>query len=263
MGTAAVAARMRLPIAGRRAAAAPLGLAFDEPGGPLVAVCGLVGGSGASTLAFCLARQAARDSTAPVLLTESDAGRAGLAVLARQAAPVSLAGLARRLADGQPPRQPFVEIESGLRLLASAPGRMPAPDPVALSAVLDDARAAHGLVVVDCGAAWSTAGAVLEAATHIVWTVSASAAAIAHATSLVASDALPAAGRRREVLVALVTERRPGARVRALRRLAGERCERLVLVPHSEALARGELADASGTLSRALMGIGHVIRRQP
>jgi hypothetical protein len=51
--------------------------------------------------------------------------------------------------------------------------------------------------------------------------------------------------------------------VRALRRLAGERCDRLVLAPHSEALARGDVADASATLGRALMGIAHVVRRQP
>jgi hypothetical protein len=262
MGAAAVAARMRRPIAARRDHAASLGLSFDEPGGPLVAVCGLVGGSGASTLAFCLARQAARDSAAPVLLTESDACRAGLAVLAHQAACVSLPALARRVANGSPPAQPFVEIESGLRLLASAPQRVPEPDPLELAALLGDARAAHGLVVVDCGTAWSAAGPVLEAATHIVWTVSASAAAVAHARSALASDALPAAGARGEVLAALVTERRPSVSIRALRRLAGERCDRLVLAPHSEALARGDLTDPSAALSRALTGIVQVVRRR-
>lgn len=263
MGAAAVAARKRRPIAARREDAAPLGLSFDEPGGPLVAVCGLVGGSGASTLAFCLAREAARDSTVPVLLTESDAGRGGLAVLARQAAAVSLPTLAQRVADGHPPSEAFVEIEPGLRLLASAPQRIPEPDPLDLAALLGEARAAHGLVVVDCGAAWSTASPVLAAATHIVWTVSASAAAAAHARSLLASDALPPPGRRGEVLAALTTDRHPSVSVRALRRLAAERCDRLVLAPHSEALARGDLTDGSRTLSRALMGIAHVVRRHP
>jgi hypothetical protein len=261
MGAAAVAARMRRPIAVRRDRAASLGLSFDEPGGPVVAVCGLVGGSGASTLAFCLARQAARDSAAPILLTESDAGRAGLAVLAHEAAFMSLPGLARRVAAGHPPAQPFVEIEPRLRLLASAPQRIPEPDPFDLAALLGDARAVHGLVVVDCGTAWATAGPVLEAATHIVWTVSASPVALAHARSVLASDALPAAGSRGEVLAALVTEGRPSVSIRALRQLAGERCDRLVLAPHSEALAHGDLTDSSGALSRALIGIAQVVRR--
>jgi len=198
-----------------------------------------------------------------VLLTESDAGRAGLAVLARQAAPVSLPTLAQRVAVGHPPSEAFVEIEPGLRLLASAPQRSSEPDPLDLAALLGEARAAHGLVVVDCGAAWSAAAPVLEAATHIVWTVSATAAAAAHAKSLLASDALPAPGRRGEVLAALGTDRRPSVSVRALRRLAEERCDRLVLAPHSEALARGDVADASATLGPALIGIAHFVRRHP
>src|SRR4051812_36549590 len=66
MAAAALAARVPLLNARRSEAAPACGLAFDEPGGPLVAVCGLVGGAGASTLALCLARQAAHESAAPV-----------------------------------------------------------------------------------------------------------------------------------------------------------------------------------------------------
>jgi hypothetical protein len=51
--------------------------------------------------------------------------------------------------------------------------------------------------------------------------------------------------------------------VRALRRLADRRCERLVLAPHSDALARGEPADASLALGRTLAGIARVLRRRP
>src|SRR5436305_1368767 len=42
------------------------GLAFERLGGPLVAVCGLAGGAGTTTLALALARQAARESALPV-----------------------------------------------------------------------------------------------------------------------------------------------------------------------------------------------------
>lgn len=261
MGASAIAARISLPIRARRERAASSGLAFDELGGPLVAVCGLVGGSGASTLAFCLARQAARESQAPVLLTESDSRGAGLAALAGHVTPLCLCRLAQRVADGQAPAEPFVEIEAGLRLVASAPGRGADPDPEHLSALIREARAAHGLVIVDCGSAWATAGPLLDAATHIVWTVTATGAAVARAGLLVVSDALPRPGRWHEVLVAVARERRPSASVRALRRLAAQRCERLVLAPHSDALPRGDLADPSAHLDRTLTGIAHVLRR--
>jgi hypothetical protein len=51
MAAAAIAARLPLLNARQSEAAVACKLAFDEPGGPLIAVCGLVGGSGASTLA--------------------------------------------------------------------------------------------------------------------------------------------------------------------------------------------------------------------
>ncbi len=261
MAAAAIAAHIRLPIRARREGAARCGLAFDELGGPLVVVCGLVGGSGASTLAFCLARQAARESQAPVLLTEPDSRRAGLAVIAGHATPMCLSSLAQRVADDQAPAEPFLEIQPGLRLVASAPGRGADPEPGHLSALMREARAAHGIVIVDCGSAWATAGPLLDAATHIVWTVTATGAAVARAGLMVASDALPTPGRWHEVLVAVAMERRPSASVRALRRLAAHRCERLVLAPHSEAAARGAFADASIDLGRPLTGIAQVLRR--
>ena len=124
-----------------------------------------------------------------------------------------------------------------------------------------EAQAAHGLVVVDCGTSWVTAGPVLDAATHILWTLRASKDAVARARLLLASDALPAPGRRREVLVALAADRRSSASVRALRRLAAQRCERLVLAPYSDAVARGDLANPSQRLDRTLTGIAPILRR--
>jgi len=263
MGAAALAARIRLPAATGTDDSTSHGLRFDELGGPLVAVCGLVGGSGASTLAFALARQAARESTVPVLLAEADARRAGLAVVAGKTTRLGLLDLARQVADGHAPREPFVELEDGLRLVASAPGRVTEPAPAQLDALLQDARAAHGLVVVDCGAAWTTAHSILDVATHMIWTIKATRAAVAHARQLLASDALPTPGRCSELLVAIAIDRRARSSVRELRRLADDRCERLVLAPHSDGLARGELSEASAALGRALAGIGHVLRRHP
>jgi cellulose biosynthesis protein BcsQ len=263
MGAAALAARIRLPVATGSGVATSHTLRFDALDGPLVAVCGLVGGSGASTLAFALARQVARESAAPVLLAEADARRAGLAVVAGTTTRLGLSDLAREVADGHAPGEPFVELEDGVRLVASDPRRVTEPAPAQLDALLHDARSAHGLVIVDCGTAWPMADRVLDAATHIIWTIKASRAAVVHARRLMASDALPTPGRHREALVAVAADRLTRASVRELRRLAGERCDRLVLVPHSDALARCEFFEVSAALGRALAGIGHVLRSHP
>ncbi len=76
------------------------------------------------------------------------------------------------------------------------------------------------------------------------------------AQTLLADDALPAPGRWREALLAITTERRPSASVRALRRLAAHRCERLALIPHSAAIARGEQAFHGGRQTVGITRIG-------
>src|SRR3954453_11885064 len=213
MAAAAIAARVPLLNAGRSAAAVACGLAFDEPGGPLIAVCGLVGGAGASTLALCLARQAAHESAEPVLLTELDGSSAGLAVLAGQTSALSLCGLAQQLADGQTPERAFVELELGLRLLASPPLHDAETEPEHLRALLREARAAHGLVIVDCGTDWTATGAVLNEASHVIWALPATRAALARAQVLLDSDILPPPGAWRELLAATALGRRSSAGV--------------------------------------------------
>jgi hypothetical protein len=77
---------------------------------------------------------------------------------------------------------------------------------------------------------------------------------------LFASDALPKPGRWHEVLVALNLERRRDTSVRALRRLAAQRCDRLVLASHSDALANGDLPASDIGVSRTLISLAHVLR---
>lgn len=241
MGAAALA--VRLPGRPRaRSRAATCGLALAETPGPLVAVCGLVGGSGASTLALALARQAARESADAVLLTEPAGPRAGLAAVAGHSGDTSLAALARDAHDGRPPPRPFVEIEPRLRLVAAGPCQEEPAIPEAMSSVLAHARDAHPLVVVDCGTSWAGERAVLDHATHLVWTVPATAAAVDAARAMLGSRLMPPLAHRPEALFATAVLRRPSASVRALRRLAAERCERLILSPFEPALT---LADSS------------------
>src|SRR5437762_14195163 len=110
MDAATLTMRVPLARAGRRTSAGAGGLAFDVLGGPIVAVCGLTGGAGTSTLAFALADRAARKSSAPVLLTEADPQHAGLAALTGRHTPLPLATLATRVDDRQVPRETFAEL---------------------------------------------------------------------------------------------------------------------------------------------------------
>jgi hypothetical protein len=262
MGAAAIAARIPLPRAVPRDRASVCGLAFDQLGGPLIAVCGLAGGAGTSTLALVLARQAAAESAAPVLLAEADPLRAGLAALAGRATPRPLVALAQQADDDVVPTDTFVELTPGLRLIAATPQPGTPVGPDALSALLDEARDAHGLVIVDCGTHWTAASPVLSQATHIIWTLPATPVGLTRGQAQFAADVTPTPGRWREVLAATATTPRPLVSVRALRKVARQRCDRLVLIPHSAALARGEQG-ASDATSRALTGLAATLRRDP
>ena len=239
MATPALAARLPLATTWPRRArpADACGLVFDRRGGPLVAVCGLTGGAGTTTLAWRLARQAARESRSPVLACEAEALAGGLAAASGAGAgsPIALGDLAAAVALGErPPNGAFVALEHGLRLLATAPRPSSAVPAGALARVLSDARAAHGLVVCDCRTLDHPATApLLAAASHVLWALPATPSALAQAAALIAAEALPRPGRAREALVAIATRPGPRPSVRALRTLAGERHERLILVPHN------------------------------
>ena len=259
MAAAAIAARLPLPGAAGVGRAGVRALAFDTVGGPIVAICGLTGGAGTSTFALLLARLAASDSAAPILLAETDPMRAGLAVLTGRATPRPLVALAQDVIDDRQPAETFVELEPGLRLIAAEPQPATATARDALDLLLAQARDAHGLVVLDCGTHWTPDSPVLAHATHIIWTLPATPTGLARGASQLKA-AMTTAGRRHEALAATATVMRPLASVRALRRLARQRCDQLVLIPHDEGLARGETT-ASSRARDALTGIAPLLRR--
>lgn len=254
---------MRIPLARtvRVNRATTYGLAFDALGGPLLAVCGLTGGAGTTTLALLLANCAARESTTPVLLTEADPARAGLAVLTGRASPRSLTALAAHLHDDQAPRDTFAELSTRLRLIAAAAHPTPRVEREHVGALLTQARDAHGLVVVDCGTSWTADSSALTNASHIIWTTPATASAAtraAHALDAVA----PPPGRAHEALAATRITGARAVNVRTLRRIARTRCEQLVLVDYDEALARGEPPRETAH-ARGLTSLAGLLRRQP
>jgi hypothetical protein len=240
-------------------------LAFDAPGGPVVAVCGLAGGAGTTTLAWLLAGAAARASAAPVLLAELPAASGGLTALTGLPATSSLAGLIAAAAGGGAARPAPARGPDGLALLASPAEACPELPPqalrAALRALLAGARRRHGLVVLDCGTLHAPDARTAAAlATHIVWTVPAGPPGPARAGALLVDRTLaPLPDDAREVLAVSAT--RPAALAlrghRELRAVAAQRSARLVLVPHVRALAAGR---GSRQLATALAAIGGVLR---
>ena len=123
MGTAALATRLTTPRTKPVRDRTTCGLNFDDLGGPLVAVCGLTGGAGSTTVALALARQSALESRVPVLIAEHGNPCGGLAAAAGQASPLGLAALSGHLDASQPLPGAFVELAPGLRLIAATPTR--------------------------------------------------------------------------------------------------------------------------------------------
>jgi Flp pilus assembly CpaE family ATPase len=157
--------------AGRSPAVAPARL------GPLLAVCGLAGGAGVTTLSYLIALAAVRQWTDPVLVADTGGPSGGLAACAGVEVERSLSELAQQLAAGVPLGAGiYATGRDGLRVLATGPEFFSRPGDDQVRRLLAHARAAHGLTVIDCGtlarAAEQTAAA---AATHLAWVLTAGA----------------------------------------------------------------------------------------
>ena len=89
--------------------------------GRLLAVCGLCGGAGASTLAYLVALAAARSDPGSVLVGDTGGPTGGISYYAGVEAPRSLTELAEQIASGLPTGQLLATTSEGLRVLASGP----------------------------------------------------------------------------------------------------------------------------------------------
>jgi MinD-like ATPase involved in chromosome partitioning or flagellar assembly len=199
---------------------------------PLLAVCGLAGGAGATTVAYLVALAAAQRWNAPVLVADTGGPSGGLAACAGVEAPRSLPELASDLAAGLPPRGGLYAIgPSGVRVLASGPAfTTSSPAEEQLARLLTDAREAHALTVIDCGTlAREVDQAAAAAASHVAWLTPATARGVSYARRVLdVAPRLPG----KQIMVARAEVRQPKAPVRELRRIAAERNAPLVLVPH-------------------------------
>ncbi|MFZ0381154.1 MAG: hypothetical protein WCD11_01260 [Solirubrobacteraceae bacterium] len=228
--------------------------------GILLAVCGLVGGAGTTTLAYLIARAAARQGDGPVLVADAGGSSGGLAVFAGVESSRSLPELAGALCTDVPPEEVlYSTTRDGLRVVARGPEfGTPAPL-VHLRTLLGDAREAHTLTVIDCGTLASEVGQIIMAeATHVAWVVSATKHGVELGQRVLA--AAPS-GRGSQFLVARRDRREMNAPVRELRRLAGEQRLPLVLVPDLPGLEDGNLPRAVEAAQVSMQAILGALRR--
>jgi Flp pilus assembly CpaE family ATPase len=227
--------------------------------GPLLAVCGLCGGAGASTLAYLVALAAAREGPGLVLVGDTGGPSGGLSHYIRVAAPRSLVEAAELVARGLPTGQLVARTSDGLRVLATGPrfALECARDGVEL--LLDHARERYALTVIDCGTLAREADQVaLAKASHVAWVLPATDGAVRRVRGVLeAVNPL----RGTELIVARHEERQPKAAVRELRRLAEHRRATLVLAPSLPDLAGGDVDRALDLGQVSLQAIRGVLRR--
>jgi hypothetical protein len=222
----------------------------------IVAVCGLHGGAGTTTIATLLARAAAAQQPGGVLLCDSAPGAGDLALSLGDASPYSLTDVARMAASRQTPAQmPWLEQADGLRVMARAPARRAAASTDAVVQVLRDADAAHSLVVVDAGALQSEhATAALRAADVVLWALDAT-AQLDRSAALLGGPLAADARHARWLLAASATGRDGDVPVAARLTELVPTAAHLVLVPaagHTAADTSGRLLAGAQLLSALL-----------
>jgi Flp pilus assembly CpaE family ATPase len=244
-----------------QATTAPLNLAFHQRGGPLLALAGVCGGAGTSTVAYLIAAGAALESSVPVLLADLGGPGASIAAYAGVASRQSFATIAEHLARGQRPREaPFASGEYGMRLLASTPAIDDQVGEHLAESVLEQAVAAHALTVLDCGQLTrSMERLALAQATHVGWVLPASTLGLRRASTLL--GVLARERSRREVVIARHDRPTTSSLLDGLAQLAEERTGRLVLVPHLDDLAEHDTARLIEQAALALQALGGILHR--
>lgn len=262
---------MSAPLPSRRRAKAALPapesadlstLAFAEKGGPLLAVVGVAGGAGTTSIAYLVAATAARESRGtPVMVCDLGGPQAGMRHLAKVSSAASVVDVARFLGEGKRPKgSPFAAGEFGVRVIATGPELdQPVPDEGVIR-LIGDARKAHGLTVVDCGTLTRhSERIVLAMATHIMWVMPATQHGVQRAASLfeVLTQFLPG----KEVVFARQDINGDRAAVTNIVQLAEARNATVVLMPHLDTLAEHDTEETIEDAATGLQAIGTVLHR--
>jgi Flp pilus assembly CpaE family ATPase len=210
---------------------------------PLLAVCGLCGGAGASTLAYLVALAEARRRCESVLVGDTGGSSGAIACYTGVEAPRSLVEAAAHVTAGLPAGQLVAKDSNGVRVLATGPRFTPDCPREGIELLLDHARERYALTVIDCGTLAREADRVaLAKASHLAWVLPASTSGLRRARPVL--DAINPNLLARELVVARHDDRERKLPLRALKRLAEYRHAPLVLLPSVPELAAGKSAKA-------------------
>jgi hypothetical protein len=236
---------------------------------PLLAVCGLCGGAGTSTLSYLVARFAVAKAPGHVLVCDTGGPADDLAACARVQSPRSLLEAAARVARGLPLHgglyavdEPAGSSEHELRVIATGPRLADADGTDGLELLLAMARngGAHALTVVDCGTLTRAAEQIaLAKASHIAWVLPATPSGVRRGARVLGAVNPYLLGR--ELVVARRDEREPKAALDDLKRLAEQRDAPLILVPHLPDLDTGKTDAALAAAQVSLQAIDGVLER--
>ena len=228
--------------------------------GRLLAVCGLCGGAGASTLAYLVALAAARSDPGSVLVGDTGGPTGGISYYAGVEAPRSLSEVAEQIASGLPTGQLLATTSEGVRVLASGPRFIAECPRAGIEMLLDQARERYALCVIDCGTLSRESDQVaLTSASHVAWVLPASTSGARRALRVL--DAITPTPPGHEVIVARHDGTAGAPPLRELKRLAACRGGTLVLLPRLPDLATGDVAAALDTAQVSLQAIQGVLAR--
>ena len=246
--------------AGASDVGAPAGMNTHVERGRLLAVCGLCGGAGTSTLAYLVALAVARSDPGSVLVGDTGGPTGGISYYAGVEAPGSLTELAEQIVSGQPTGPLLATTSEGLRVLASGP-RFTAECPrEGIELLLDQARERYALCVIDCGTlARESDQVALASASHVAWVLPASACGARRALRVL--DAITPTPLGHEVIVARHDGPARAAPLKELKHLAARRGATLVLLPRVPDLATGDIAAALDAAQVSLQAIQGLLAR--
>jgi Flp pilus assembly CpaE family ATPase len=219
----------------------------------LLAVCGIAGGAGTSTLAFLTAMYVQGHSPKPILLCDTGGPGASLAALAGRGSALSLPQAATAIAADALGVPLFVPLTARLRLIGREPDFDDAPDPDGLARLLGDARGAHPVTIVDCGTLQRPVErSVAEQASSILWVTRDGPAGARQARAALRSLPLSA---EREILAVRAGGGRDAAVEHELMDAADLRGASLVFVPALPDVGRAGADAALDTAQVALEAI--------
>jgi hypothetical protein len=223
MAATSTAAAPRPPARRFTGNAPPAMAGRTAAGHPLLAVCGVCSGAGASTLGRLIAQAAAHAQRGEVAFGHVTRPAEAPAV-------VPLRHLLAGLLLGPPERPARLRDVPGLHA-ADPSARAGEPERAApVRGALARARAEHALTVLDCGRLRRPAERLaLASASHVAWVLPATASGLACARR--ALQRTPPAAHAAELVIARHVPTGAPARLDALRALAGERPASLVLAP--------------------------------